>query len=301
MEYKDYYKILGIDRNADGKTIKQAYRRLARKYHPDVNKSKSATERIKEINEAYAVLSDPEKRKRYDTLGQDWQRYAQSGWQTTGSPFGSGAHVEFGDLGGFSDFFKTFFGDLGVQSDLFGESGFGRGGFGRAHRATAGADLETEVEISLEEAFHGARRTLMSEDGRRLDVRIPAGVRDGSRVRVAGHTLLKVRVLPHAYFQLKNDDLYLELPISVAEAALGAEVEVPTFKGKVSMKIPPETSSGKTFRLPGYGMPRLKGGGTGDQFVKVKVVVSQNLTDREKKLFEELKLLRKENPRAYLM
>ena len=273
MKYKDYYKVLGVERNADGKTIKQAYRRLARKYHPDVNKSKSAAERIKEINEAYAVLSDQEKRKRYDTLGQDWQRYAQGGWQTTGSPFGSGVHVEFGNLGGFSDFFKTFFGDLGVQSDLFSPfgGGFGRGGFGRSPRGTAeatvGADLETEVDISLEEACRGTRRTVMSEDGRRLEVKVPAGVRNGSRVRVAGEgeagprggprgdIYLKVRVLPHPYFELKNDNLYLELPITVAEAALGAEVEVPTFKGSVSMKIPPETSSGKTFRLPGYGMP----------------------------------------------
>jgi DnaJ-class molecular chaperone len=152
----------------------------------------------------------------------------------------------------------------------------------------------------------------MSEDGRRLEVKVPAGVRNGSRVRVAGEgeagprggprgdIYLKVRVLPHPYFELKNDNLYLELPLTVAEAALGAEVEVPTFKGSVSMKIPPETSSGKTFRLPGYGMPRPKGGGSGDQFVKVKVVISQNLSDREKKLFEELKLLRKENPRAPL-
>lgn len=299
MEYRDYYKILGVERNADEKTIKQAYRRLARKYHPDVNKQKGAQERIKEINEAYAVLSDPEKRKRYDSLGQDWQRYAERGGAPSGGPFGGGVRVDFGNLGGFSDFFRTFFADLGVQSDQFTDLG---AGFGRPGRAR-GHDLEAQVDVSFEESYHGTRRTVMTHDGRQLDIKIPAGVRNGSRIRVAsegGNIYLTVNVMAHRLFERKNDDLHIELPIAVPEAALGAEIEVPTLKGKVSMKIPPETSSGKTFRLPGYGMPRLKAGGTGDQYVKVKVVVPLNLTDREKKLFEELKLSRKENPRAYL-
>jgi DnaJ-class molecular chaperone len=312
MEYKDYYKILGVEKSADEKAIKQAYRRLARKYHPDVNKSKRTAERFKEINEAHTVLSDAEKRQRYDSLGPDWQRYAQGGWQTTGSPFGRGGRIDLGNLGGFSDFFRTFFGDLGIQTEF---DDFGAG-FGRsqrtASRPTSGVNLEAEVEISLEEAYHGARRTVISNDGRRLEVKIPAGVRDGSRVRVAGEggpgdggaprgdMYLTVRVRPHPLFELKHDDLYLDLPITVSEAALGAEVEVPTFKGKVSMKIPPETSSGKTFRLPQYGMPRLKGQGAGDQYVKVKIVIPTNMSEREKKLLEELRLLRKDNPRVHL-
>ncbi len=317
MEYKDYYKILGVDRAADDKTIKQAYRRLARKYHPDVAKTKGTAERFKEINEAYEVLSDPAKRKRYDSLGPDWQRYAQARAHAEGGsgPFegfrvhfgGSGA--DLGDLGGFSDFFRTIFGDLGVRGgDVFADLGAeprGRPGF----RSARGEDAQASIEVSLEEAFHGSTRTF-TVDGRRLEVKIPAGVETGSRVRVSGAApqthagsdrgdlYLTVTVRSHPLFERKGDDLHLELPLTVAEAALGAEVRVPTLKGSVSMKIPPETSSGKTFRLPGYGMPHLKGGGAGDQYVKIKVMLPSGLTAREKALFEELKQLRPENPRA---
>ncbi len=311
MEYKDYYKILGVDRSADDKTIKQAYRRLARKYHPDVAKTKGTAERFKEINEAYEVLSDPAKRQRYDSLGPDWQRYAQAG----AGPFegfrvhfgGSGA--DLGDLGGFSDFFRTIFGDIGVRGgDIFTDLGTerrGRPGF----RSARGEDAQAAVEVSLEEAYHGSARTF-TVDGRRLEVKIPAGVETGSRVRVTGAApqthagsdrgdlYLTVTVRPHPLFERKSGDLHLELPLTVAEAALGAEVRVPTLKGGVSMKIPPETSSGKTFRLPGYGMPHLKGGGAGDQYVKIKVMLPSGLTAREKALFEELKGLRPENPRT---
>ena len=312
MEYKDYYKILGVDRSADEKTLKQAYRRLARKYHPDVSKAVGSTERFKEINEAYEVLSDPEKRKRYDSLGHDWQRYAQAG----ASPFeGFGVHfggrgADLGDPGDFSDFFKTIFGDLGVRgSDLFGDLGEeqrGRRGF----RSAGGEDTETPVEVTLEEAYHGTTRTV-SVNGRRLEVKIPAGVDTASRVRVAGggasgkarsghgDLYLTVTVRPHPIFERKGNDLSLELPLTIPEAALGTEVRVPTLKGMVSMKIPPETSTGKTFRLPGYGMPLLKGGGAGDQYVKIKVVVPSGLSARERQLFEELARLRPENPRAH--
>jgi DnaJ-class molecular chaperone len=342
IDYKDYYKILGVGRTADDKTIKQAYRRLARKLHPDVNKSKDATDRFKEINEAYEVLSDPEKRKRYDSLGPDWQRYAAGG-----SPF-EGFRVDFGgrggepgDLGGFSDFFRTIFGDLGVRGgEIFSDLGadFGtRRGPSRAR----GEDVEGQIEIGLEDAFHGSRKTVSLEvdepcavcngtgskgkaacpacggrgwarGRRRLDVRIPPGVGSGSRVRVAGEgaggvkgggrgdLYLRVRVTPHPVFERRGDDLYMDLPVTVAEAALGAEVEVPTLKGKVSMKIPPETSSGRTFRLPGYGMPRLKEGGAGDQYVRIKVVVPSGLSPRERELYQELGRLRPENPRSHL-
>ena len=303
MEYKDYYKILGVDRSADDKTIKQAYRRLARKHHPDVSKAKGSADRFKEINEAYEVLSDPEKRQRYDSLGLDWQRFAQAG----PGPF-QGFRVHFegadpGDLGGFSDFFRTIFGDLGVRGgDPFGErreEGRRRAGF----RGAGVENTQAAVEVNLEEAFRGSTRTF-TVDGRRLEVKIPAGVDTGSRVRVPGvgngDLYLSVTVRLHPLFERKGDDLYLELPLTVPEAALGTEVPVPTLKGSVSMKIPPETSGGKTFRLPGYGMPHLKGGGAGDQYVKIKVVLPSGLTAREKALFEELKRLRPENPRAHL-
>lgn len=313
MEYKDYYKILGVERNADDKTIKQAYRRLARKHHPDVNKTKGAAERFKEINEAYEVLSDPEKRKRYDNLGPDWQRFAPAG-----SPF-EGFRVHFGgrggdvgDLGGFSDFFKTIFGDLGVRGGGFftdlGEEIGGR----RGSRRARGQDVQAAIEVSLDEAYHGTPKAF-ELDGRRLEVKIPPGVDTGSRVRVAGvgsagaaggergDLYLSVTVRPHPVFERKGDDLYVDLPVTVAEAALGAEVDAPTLKEKMTLKIPPETSSGRTFRLRGYGMPRLKGGGYGDLYVQIKVVVPTGLSARERQLFEELKRLRPENPRAHLV
>jgi DnaJ-class molecular chaperone len=343
VEYRDYYKILGVDRKADDKTIKSAYRKLARKYHPDVAKGKENTDKFKEVAEAYEVLSDPEKRRRYDTLGPDWQRYAQS--PPGGGPGAGGFRVEhFEDAGDFSDFFRTIFGDLGARGagrpgrgpgfrveDLFGEAE--RGGRRR------GGDVEAAVEISLEEAFHGARKTFSLEaqelcgschgsgnvDGkpcancggsgwqraqRPLDVRIPAGVRTGQRVRVSGEgasgtggrgdLYLEITVAPHPFFERKGDDVNLELPITAPEAALGTSMEVPTLRGRVTMKIPPATSSGRTFRLRGYGMPKPKGAGAGDELVKVKIVMPSALTDAETELYQKLKALRTDNPRAYL-
>ena len=353
VAYKDYYKILGVDRTADAKTIKQAYRRLARKYHPDQNQgNKAAAERFKEANEAYEVLSDPEKRRRYDTLGPDWQRYADGFAGATGGPGpsdggGYRVHVERGaDLGDFSDFFQSVFGDLGgggrsvIDLDDLGPENFvgrGAGGRGGGFRRR-GRDLQTSVDINLEEAVEGTRRSvefdldeLCSACGgsgreaktacatcagrgavtrrRRVEVRIPPGVRDGSRVRVAGEgqagsaggsrgdLYLQVSVRPHPVFERREDDVYVDLPIAVWEAALGAEVEVPTLRGKVTMRIPPETPSGKTFRLPGYGVPRARGGGRGDQFVRVKIVVPSGLGAREREIFEELRQLRPTPPR----
>ncbi len=347
VAYKDYYRILGVDRNADAKAVKQAYRRLARKHHPDMNPgNRAAAERFKEINEAYEVLSDPEKRRRYDTLGPDWQRYAQGPAPGGAEDFGNfRVHVEpGGDLGDFSEFFRTVFGDLGARRGGRADHGvfeeaFGRGPFGRAGRGPRrGQDVETPVEITLEEAAQGTRRTVELElpqpcatcggtgrqgqaacptcggagevlRARRVEVKIPAGVRDGSRVRAAGEgtagvagappgdLYLRVRVSPHPLFERREDDVYLDLPLAVWEAALGTEVEVPTLRGRVTMKIPPETSSGKTFRLPGYGLPRLRGGGQGDQLVRVRIVVPTDLTARERELFEELRRLRPRPPR----
>jgi DnaJ-class molecular chaperone len=353
VEFKDYYKILGVARNADEKTIKSAYRRLAHKHHPDVSKRKDAAERFKEINEAYEVLSDPEKRRRYDALGSDWQRYAR---QAPG-PGAGGGREEYYDLGEFSEFFRTIFGDLGVRVGR--EDPRGGGGLFGLHlgvelgdllgggvqpgaprpRARSKEDLQASIEITLEEAFQGARKTLALETdepcpvcqgsghvggrpcatcggggwqrtSRQLDVKIPAGVRTGQRVRVTGEgggapgrrgdLYLVVTVARHPLFERRGDDLHLELPITTSEAALGTTVEVPTLRGKVSMKIPPRASSGRTFRLPGYGMPRGKAGGAGDQLVKVKIVMPSDLTPAEQDLYQKLKGQRSDNPRAWL-
>src|SRR5256885_1150095 len=267
VEFKDYYRILGVDRSADEKTIKSAYRKLARKYHPDVNKGQDA--RFKEIAEAYEVLSDPEKRRRYDTLGPDWQRYAQQGAPTGAGP--GGFNVEFGDAGDFSEFFRTIFGDVARSR--------GRGG-------------------GLEDLLGGG-----GGGG------VPAGVRTGQKVRVSGEgsggtggrgdLYLVVSVAPHTQFERKGDDVHVTLPITAPEAALGATIEVPTLRGKVSMKIPPATSSGRTFRLPGYGMPRLKGTGAGDELVTVRIMMPAELSAAEKELYERLRALRTDSPRGY--
>ena len=342
VEFRDYYKTLGVDRKADAKTIRSAYRKLARKYHPDVAKGKDDAAKFRQIAEAYEVLSDPEKRQRYDTLGPDWQRYAQT---APGGP-GGGFHTQdFGDAGDFSDFFRTIFGDLGGRGggrrgpgfnveDLFGAETRRGGGRGR------GGDVQAAVEITLEEAYHGARKSFTLEGQepcpschgsghvdtracetcggagarrtrRQLEVRIPAGVRTGQRVRVSGEggdgagggtrgdLYLEITVAPHPMFERKGDDLHVELPVTPPEAALGTTVEVPTLKGKVSMKVPAATSSGRTFRLPGYGMPKPKGAGAGDELVKVKIVLPSSLTEEELALYRQLKALRTDNPRAY--
>ena len=336
VEFKDYYRILGVDRSADDKAIKSAYRKLARKYHPDVAKGKDSGDRFREINEAYEVLSDPEKRRRYDTLGPDWQRHVEPG--PAGQP--DGVHVEYGDLGDFSDFFRTVFGDAASRGRPRRGPGVGRGGFedwgGGFPRGGRGDDVQAGVTISLEEAYGGTRKTFEFEleepcpschgsgnvggkpcatcrgggwqRGRReVDVRIPAGVRSGQKVRVAGEggggtrrgdLYLAVTVAPHRDFERKGDDVALTLPITAPEAALGTTLEVVTLRGKVSMKIPPATSSGRIFRLPGYGMPRLKGGGAGDQLVTVRIVMPSDLTAEEKQLYERLKALRSESPRG---
>jgi DnaJ-class molecular chaperone len=338
VEFKDYYRILGVDRGADEKTIKSAYRKLARKYHPDVSKGKDSEQRFREVTEAYEVLSDPEKRRRYDTLGPDWQRYAER--PPGGSP-GGGVRVEYGDLGGgdFSEFFRTIFGDLGSGR---GPRAGGRrpdledllGGLGGA--PGRGQDVQAGVTITLEEAYAGTRKTFEFEieepcptcrgagntggkpcatchgrgwqrARREVDVKIPAGVRTGQKVRVAGEggggasrgdLFLVVTVASHGDFERRGDDIHLAVPITAPEAALGVSLEIPTLRGKVSMKVPPGTSSGRTFRLPGYGMPKVKGGGAGDQLVTVRIAMPSDLTADEKALYEKLKALRSESPRS---
>jgi molecular chaperone DnaJ len=322
MANKDYYSILGINRNATDKEIKQAYRRLARKYHPDVNPGdKSAETRFKEINEANEVLSDPEKRKKYDQFGSQWQHADQF------AKAGQGAQWDFGKGGAY----RTYdFGDVGDLGDIFG--GIFQG-FGASGRQTARPQsIEHPVEVTLEEAYQGTKRVIQMQaeeicptcggtgrtgrtrcsvcggagrllKPRRLEVKIPAGVTDGSRVRMAGQgsqgsggvrgdLYLIVRVLPNPLFERKGDDLHTEIQIPLVTTMLGGEVAVPTLKGKVALKIPPETQNGKVFRLTGQGMPHLNDSSKGDLFAKVKVVLPTGLTAQERQLFEQLKTYR---------
>lgn len=294
MEFKDYYKILGVPKTANAKEIKAAYRKLAREHHPDRNRGdKKAEARFKEVNEANDVLSDPEKRRRYDELGSDWnsQRPPQGAW-----PGGGRVHVETGDLGDFSEFFRTFF------------SGGGRG-FGR--QADAGGDFEEAfarqqrpsevtqpVELTLEELAKGTTRRLRIDLGgshREIEVKIPAGIRDGARVRVpagAGHgdIYLVAKTLPHADFERQGDDLRTTVTVPLTTAVLGGEAEVKTLDGRVSIKVPPHTPVGRTFRIRGHGLPRREGG-HGDLLAGLSVTLPKTLTPKEKKLFEELKEL----------
>jgi curved DNA-binding protein len=304
MEYKDYYKILGVDKSATDKDVKQAYRRLARKYHPDVNPNdKNAQERFKEINEAYEVLSDQDKRRKYDSLGANWRSYEQ--FQRAGGqgPFQWGTYrtatpEDFADLFGadspFSDFFNTF----------FGGSGFRTAGGTRA-RTRRGQDIEQPMEISLEEAYRGTTR-IVQKDRRRLEIKIPAGVKTGSRLRFAGEGMpgigggapgdlyFQIQVAPHPELDRRDDDLYCETPVDLYTAILGGEATVATLKGQGALKIPAGTQTGKTFRLTGQGMPKLNQPGKfGDLYVSARVVLPENLSAQEKELFERLAKLRK--------
>ena len=311
MEYKDYYKILGVDKNASEKDIKRAFRRLARESHPDVNPNDArAEERFKEINEAHEVLSDPEKRQKYDRLGADWHRYQQAGggpggfdwgrW-TTGRP-GEGVHVRYGtpedlqDLFGgdspFSDFFSQIFGGMGASP-----------GAGRTQRQIhqRGQDFEQPVEITLQEAYSGTARILQKEH-QRLEVKIPAGAKTGTRVRMSGHggqgvgganagdLFLRVRVKPDRRFERKGSDLHTTVPVELYTMVLGGEVRVPTMTGEVVLTIPAGTQSGRTFRLRGKGMPHLRQPDQhGDLYAKVEVRLPSRLTPEQQELFEQLR------------
>lgn len=315
MEYKDYYQTLGVSKDADQDDIKKAYRKQARQYHPDVNPDDpKAEEKFKEINEAYQVLSDEEKRKKYNQFGSQWKQYQRTGgrpedfdwsqWATRGQPGGSQyrtvSQEEFeqmfgGGLGGFSDFFETLFGGMGgVRGTRRTARQPG------AQTAVRGRDIEHPVQITLEEAFHGATRLLSFEGGRRIEASIPPGVKSGSKVRLsgqgaggprgAGDLYLKVEVQPHAKFERDGDDLRIDQPVDFFTALLGGEVNVATIDKEVKLTIPPESDSGKTFRLKGLGMPKL---GTpkkrGDLFVTLQIEVPKNLTAEQKHKFEALK------------
>jgi curved DNA-binding protein len=379
VEYKDYYKTLGLDRKATPAEIKKAYRRLARELHPDRNPGdKTAESRFKEVNEAHEVLADPQKRGQYDMLGANWEQYARAG--AAGSPFGAagnplggdpfgpggpfagyaqqgGGNIRYefhgADEEGFSDFFRVFFGGAadpaqataatrartasgsgsgsgrrsgGSFEDILsqlrfegagaaegggngagrGSSSQGAGAAGRNRGARKGQDVEAEVDLTLEEAFHGSARLVQVGD-RRLEVKVPAGVETGSKIRLsgkagtgdaAGDLYLIAKVRPHHVFSRKGADLTREVPITLQEALLGGPVEVETLAGRVLLTIPPGTQPGQTFRLAGKGMPRLKGEGMGDLYVKAKVVLPGKLEGRQRKAAEEfLRQIVQPNPR----
>jgi curved DNA-binding protein len=300
VEYKDYYKILGVGRDASEKEIKAAFRKLARKHHPDVNPGKKEAEaRFKEVNEAYEVLGDKEKRKRYDELGANWEAFGRRGApHSQGAwPGGGSYRVDFEDLGGaggFSDFFKTFFGGGG------GFSGFpGTGGDEEAFAPAA--DAEGDVDLTLAEVFRGTTREVTVGGKRRVEVKIPPGVRDGSRVRVAGEggrggggrrgdLYLRVRVMPDPTFERKGDDLGTTLRVPLTLAVLGGEAQVPALEGPIGIKVPAGTPAGQVFRLRGHGLPRLGGRGErGDLLATLSVELPRSLTPRQKELFEELR------------
>ena len=328
MEFRDYYQTLGVSKTASDKEIKQAYRKLARKHHPDVNPGdKTAEARFKEINEAYEVLGDPDKRKKYDELGANWRLYEQAqqqgaGFGGGGNPFSGGAwnintggpggyrtmteeemHELFGNEDPFSDFFRTFFGGGDPRE------GAGRARQGRAPRTQKGRDIEHEVELTLEEAYHGATRRISIKQGghaRSVDVRIPVGVKDGSRVRAAGEgesgsnggasgdLYLRVRIRPHPVFERKGTDLHTTVAVPVTTAVLGGEAQVPTITGSVRLKIPETTQSGQVFRLKGHGMPTVgKPDDRGDLYATVDVQLPRALSREQRSLYEGLAKLEK--------
>ena len=301
MASKDFYQTLGISRTASDKDIKQAYRKLARKYHPDVNPgNKSAEEKFKEINNAYEVLSDPEKRKKYDQFGDKWQ-YADQFAGAQGNPFGgaSGFRSAGGNNSSYQYVDMSDMGDLGEL--LKGFTG-GFGGRGRTSRPRQGRDIDTSTDITLEEAYNGTTRLIQDTSGHRIEVKIPAGVKNGQRIKVAGKgepglasgpsgdLYLAVSILEHPVFHLTGNDIHVEIPVPLADAILGGEASVPTPKGKnLTLKIPAETQNGKVFRLAGQGMPEVGNDTRGDLFAKVKVILPENLSDYEKELFKQLK------------
>lgn len=317
MEYKDYYKILGVERTAAQKEIQAAYRKLARTMHPDVNKAPDAEAKFKAVNEAYEVLKDPEKRKKYDTLGPNWRDgdnyQPPPGWENIRMDFGNAEGFDFGG-GQFSDFFESLFGSARSRTSR------GHRGAGRQEWAMKGQDQEAELSLTLEEAYHGGKKTLrmeryeMNADGsyspasKEYTVNIPAGVTEESRIRLAGQgspgygggpagdLYLVVRLLPHSSFTVSGSDLTTEVAIAPWEAALGAKVEVPTMTGTVRMTVPPGVQSGQKLRLKGKGMP-IKPHGQGDLYVVLKIAVPNKLTPREKELFEELARVSAFNPR----
>ncbi len=315
MDFKDYYAALGVAPDSDENAIKQAYRKLARQYHPDVKPGdKGGEERFKEINEANQVLSDPERRKKYDDLRWQYQQWSERGgrgdfdwgrWRAEPGEPGQGVYShnvspeDLEDLFGGGSPFSDFFGSI------FGQAGGGPEGAARRPRPRRGQDHEAGVEVTLEEAFHGTTRGLQIGD-RRIEARIPPEVRSGSRVRLAGQgspgvagasagdLYLVVEVVPHPVFVREGDDLRADIRVDFYTAALGGEAGVPTIDGAVTLKIPARTQADKTFRLKGKGMPRLgRPGERGDMWARVKLVLPEPMSDAEIEGLRKLAAVRK--------
>jgi curved DNA-binding protein len=310
VSFRDYYEVLGVPRDASEEDIRRAYRKLARQYHPDVNKETGTEDRFKEVSEAYEVLRDKEKRERYDRLGANWKAgddvSGASGFSGFGGPNGDygDVRVEFGGEGDFSEFFEGLFGG--------GRRGRRTAGFGGFEGFSArGGDQEAEIELTLEEAARGGGRRISLGDGRDYEVSIPPGVRDGQRIRLAGEggrgvsggpsgdLFLRVRIKPHPRFRLEGRDLYLDLPIAPWEGVLGAQVDVPTLEGASRVKVPPGSSTGRKLRLRGQGFPGPRGG-HGDLYAVLKVEVPKKPSDGERELYERLAQVSDFNPREKL-
>jgi curved DNA-binding protein len=310
MDYKDYYKILGVGKSASEKEIKRAFRNLARQYHPDKNPGdKTAEEKFKEINEAYEVLGSPENRAKYDQLGRSYHRYQQMGgapsgfdfsqWAAAGGPGGSYQSVNIdlddllGGVGGFSEFFNTIF-----RSGSRARGGNVDSMFDRQVRQK-GMDIEHNVNITLEEAYQGTTRTLAMENGEQFTAKIPPGAKTGTKVRLSGKggpgpagpgdLFLVIRVDPHNTFKREGNNLKTSVPVDVVTAVLGGKATVPTLTGPVKLNIPAGTQGGRTFRLKGKGMPHLRDDGRfGDLLAAVRITVPQELSEKERQLYAEL-------------
>jgi curved DNA-binding protein len=318
LKFQDYYQTLGVSRDASKEEIQAAFRKLARKYHPDVNQSPDAEKRFKEANEANEVLRDPEKRRRYDELGSNYQAGQEftppPGWEffrTTGRPGTRGGETfDFGEPGGFSDFFRSFFGE-GFQEFAHGA----RMERGASSVSMPGEDVEATVTVSLEDAYRGAKKTISlhspdSGASKTYTVKVPAGTVEGTKIRLGGQGMpghgrgksgdlyLRIHVDQHPVFRLDGHDLHAEVPVTPWEAALGARIEVPTLEGFARMTLPAGSQSGKVLRLRGKGMPRRKSKAEkGNLYVKIRIMVPRNLTESEKKHFEALARDSKFDPR----
>jgi len=315
VQYRDYYEVLGVPRSASDADIKKAFRKLAREYHPDVAKDKKkAEEKFKEINEAYEVLSDPAKRKKYDELGPNWKQGAEfrppPGWESfaggggrgfRGTPGTEEYEFHFGGTG-FSDFFEQLFGARGRGAG-FGPRDFGtRGGFAEEEFAERGRDIEGDIMVTLEEAMSGSVRSVSVRHNSRAEtyqVKIPAGVTEGQRLRVAGRgevspgggqagdLYLRVRLAKHPDFQVEDHNLIYEAELAPWEAVLGTSISVPTLSGRVNIKIPPGTQNGQKLRVRGRGLPQ-RGGDNGDLIVVTRIEVPQKISEEERKVWEQL-------------
>ncbi|MBN1665798.1 MAG: J domain-containing protein [Anaerolineales bacterium] len=321
MDYKDYYQVIGVDKSASQAEIKKAYRKLARKHHPDVNPGDpAAEERFKDINEANEVLSDPEKRRKYDQFGSQWQQYERAGgqhddfnwgqWQAQPDAQSGYQSVNpedleemFGGQGSFSDFFETLFGGQGRADQR--ARGQTRQAYDYPPRPRRGQDIEHPVQITLAEAFHGTNRMLEFEGGRRIEAKIPRGVKIGSRVRLkgqgipgssggqAGDLYLKVEVLPDSRFQREGDDLRTTVQVDLFTLLLGGQTQVPGIDRTVQLEIPVETSNGKIFRLRGLGMPNMKNPEQrGVLYTTVEAQLPQRMTSQEKELLQQWQKIR---------